>query len=81
MDQALALALLREVRKNLQEDPPRIDSALFVLDFAIREWGPIPSYPDDGPLLRGEGPTSPMIGDRRPYPDGPDYPVLHRAHK
>jgi hypothetical protein len=34
------------------------------------------SYPDDGPLLRGQGPTSRMVGDRRPYPNGPDYPTI-----
>lgn len=36
----------------------------------------VDKYPDDGPLLRPRGPTSPMVGDRRPYPDGPDYPRL-----
>jgi len=60
MDRARILRKLLAARAELNKTPPRADIALGELDRAIREveTGPVSPEPDDGPLLRGEGPTS-----------------------
>jgi hypothetical protein len=61
MDLTRVLRKLLAVRAELHKTPPQTDIALGELDYAIQEVenGPVSPYPDDGPLLRGEGPTSP----------------------
>jgi len=62
VDVARILRKLLAARAELQKSPPQTDIALGQLDYAIQEAekDPVSSNPDDGPLLRGEGPTSRM---------------------
>jgi hypothetical protein len=64
VDLARILRKLLAAQAELQKTPPRTDIALGELDYAIHEVenGAVLPYPDDGPLLRGEGPTSRVIG-------------------
>jgi hypothetical protein len=55
----------REVNASVQE---RIPEILSIIGFARAQ--PTSPYPDDGPLLRGEGPTSRIIGNRVSKPHG-----------
>ena len=59
MDSARILRKLLAARAELRKTPPQTDIALGELNYAIQELenGPVLPYPDDGPLLRGEGPT------------------------
>ena len=66
MDLARILRKLLAARAELYKTPPRTDIAIGELSYAIQEIenGAVLPYPDDGPLLRGEGPTSRVIGNR-----------------
>jgi hypothetical protein len=61
---------LLAARAELHKTPPRTDVALGELNYAIQEIenGAAVPYPDDGPLLRGGGPTSRIMGNRGAYP-------------
>jgi len=65
---ARILRKLLAARGELRKTPPQSDIALGELDHAIQEIenGPALSDLDDGPLLRGEGPTSRKIGIQTP---------------
>ena len=60
MDLARIRRKLLAARAELHKTPPRTDIALGELNHAIQEVEnePVSPYVDDGPLLRGEGPTS-----------------------
>jgi hypothetical protein len=78
MDLSPVLSKLLALRTELSKAAPQTDKMSLELGCAIQELESLQtrSYPDDGPLLRGQGPTSRMVGDRRPYPNGPDYPTI-----
>ena len=78
MDLSRVLSKLLAIRTELSKAAPQTDKMPLELGYAIQELESLQtrSYPDDGPLLRGQGPTSLMVGDRRPYPNGPDYPAI-----
>jgi len=78
MDLSRVLSKLLAIRTELSKAAPQTDKISLELGYAIQELESLQtrSYPDDGPLLRGQGPTSQMVGDRRPYPNGPDYPTI-----
>ncbi len=60
MDLARILRKLLAARAELHKIPPQTDIALGELNHAIQEveHEPVSTNVDDGPLLRGEGPTS-----------------------
>jgi len=72
---ARILRKLLAARAELRKTPPQSDIALGELDHAIQEIenGPALSDVDDGPLLRGEGPTSRIIGNRGLDSHSTDY--------
>jgi hypothetical protein len=78
MDLGRVLSKLLAIRTELGKAAPQTEKISLELGYAIQELQNLqtPPYPDDGPLLRGQGPTSQMVGDRRPYPNGPDYPTI-----
>ena len=74
MDLARISRKLLAARAELQKTPPRTDIALGELNYAIQEVqnGAVLPYPDDGPLLRGQGPTSRITGNRASDPHSAD---------
>ena len=78
MDLSRVLSKLLAIRTELSKAVPQADKMSLELGYAIQELERLQTRfnPDDGPLLRGQGPTSLMVGDRRPYPNGPDYPAI-----
>jgi hypothetical protein len=74
VDVARILRKLLAARAELHKTPPRTDVALGELNYAIQEVenGPVSPYPDDGPLLRGQGPTSRIMGNGASDPHSVD---------